>query len=119
MTVARLLPQRVFPKGTRTKMMRFWVTTDEHARMTARAVSTRTSMSKMVVDCTLSDDAPMTSGEARQLITTLIGARGDLGRVVLALRALESAGGDLDPFVLEQLRTAMATVYNATESMAQ
>lgn len=114
--MARLLPQRQFEKGTRTKQVRFWVREDEWARMLARALEGPASMSQLVVDSVLADDAKMTSADARALVQELIGARAELGRVALALRRVHGAcDRELAEDALTTMRATNAALYAITE----
>lgn len=117
----RLLPYRVFPRGTSTKMMRFWVTTEEHSAMVQAALEAEpggSSMSRMVVDRVLSEDAPMTSGEARTAISAMFSLRDEIGRCALALRASGAPQDQVDA-ALADLAEARVRLYNLTEDLAQ
>lgn len=114
--MARLLPQRQFEKGTRTKQVRFWVREDEWLALVQRALDGPLSMSKLVVDSVLSEHAKMTSADARRLVEQLIGVRGEMGRCVLALHRVHAkVDAPLAEEIIAQLRLLNAQLYNITE----
>lgn len=117
----RLLPQRVFPRGTRTKMMRFWVREDEWNAIIREALIAAPGgapLSTIVVDRVLAKDGRMTSAEGRALLHSMFQARDELGRAAIALRECEATDHVQADALLDGLRAVEVRLSETMDRLA-
>lgn len=91
------------------------LTSDEEERLDRMCAEQDTSLSELLVRSALTERAPMTSAQAKQIGATLMAIQEELGQLGVAVRR-----GELDPFAPEFMRNLAAIdtrVRQATDAL--
>lgn len=122
---ARKMPRRVFPPGTQTEPVRFWVSAEEHMKLMRIVDDTGASLSEIMTTGTLAPESRISDAEAKQLKVALIAARKSLCESVVELRKL-GKHGLIEPQLQEKIdgdlvsvRAVSDLLFNAVERLTR